>query len=80
VNPASDSELIHVATTRSGSPLGGKVHAGRRSLVRDWIVVLVLYVVGLGFFGVLGGLRSAADALQRWGEASSAVPDEPASS
>ena len=48
--------------------------------MRDWIVVLILYLLGLGFFGFLGGLRSAADALRRWGEASSAIRENPASS
>jgi hypothetical protein len=48
--------------------------------MRDWIVVLMLYLFGLGFFGVLGGLRSAADALRKWGETSSAIREHPASS
>jgi hypothetical protein len=48
--------------------------------VRDWIIVLMLYLLGLGFFGLLGGLRSAADALRRWGEASSAIRDNLGSS
>jgi hypothetical protein len=46
----------------------------------SWIVVLGLYLLGLGFFGVLGGLRSAADALRKWGETSSAIREHPASS
>jgi hypothetical protein len=48
--------------------------------MRDWIIVLMLYLLGLGFFGVLGGLRSAADALRKWGEASSAIRQNPSSS
>lgn len=39
--------------------------------MRDWIVVCVLYALGMGFFHVLGGLGSAAEAFRRWGEASS---------
>jgi hypothetical protein len=46
----------------------------------SWIVALMLYLFGLGFFGVLGGLRSAGDALRKWGEASSAVRANPSSS
>jgi hypothetical protein len=48
--------------------------------MHNWIVVLMLYLLGLGFFGVLGGLRSAADALRKWGETSSAIREHPASS
>jgi hypothetical protein len=48
--------------------------------MRDWIIVLMLYLLGLGFFGVLGGLRSAAEALRKWGETSSAIREHPASS
>ncbi|HEY2936564.1 MAG TPA: hypothetical protein VGJ25_08180 [Gaiellaceae bacterium] len=36
-----------------------------------WIVVGVLYVLGIGFFHLLGGIGSAGDAVRRWGEASS---------
>jgi hypothetical protein len=36
----------------------------------DWIVIGVLYAVGIGFFHLLGGLNSAAEAFQRWGHAS----------
>ena len=32
----------------------------------DWIVILVLYALGMGFFHWLGGLGAAADALQQW--------------
>jgi hypothetical protein len=35
-----------------------------------WIVIVVLYVVGIGFFRRLGGIGAAADAIQRWGHAS----------
>jgi hypothetical protein len=33
----------------------------------SWIVIAVLYLIGLGFFHLLGGLGGAADALERWG-------------
>jgi hypothetical protein len=36
-----------------------------------WIIVIVLYVLGMAFFHLLGGLGAAAEALQRWGSASS---------
>jgi hypothetical protein len=34
-----------------------------------WILTVVLYVLGMGFFRWIGGLGSAADAIQRWGHA-----------
>jgi hypothetical protein len=34
-----------------------------------WIAVVALYAVGMGFFHVLGGLRAAGEALERWGHA-----------
>jgi hypothetical protein len=33
----------------------------------SWIVVIVLYLSGMGFFRLLGGVGGAADALERWG-------------
>jgi hypothetical protein len=33
----------------------------------SWIVIVVLYAFGAGFFYLLGGLGGAADALQQWG-------------
>jgi hypothetical protein len=33
----------------------------------SWILVVVLYVLGMSFFKWLGGIASAADAIQRWG-------------
>ena len=33
----------------------------------DWVVIAVLYVLGIGFFRWLGGIGAAADAIQRWG-------------
>jgi hypothetical protein len=37
----------------------------------NWIMIAALYLVGMGFFALLGGLRAASDALRRWGESSS---------
>jgi hypothetical protein len=34
-----------------------------------WIWIVVLYVVGMGFFRWLGGLGAAANAIQQWGHA-----------
>jgi hypothetical protein len=36
--------------------------------MRDWIVFAALYVGFLMFFRLLGGFRSAGEALRRWGE------------
>jgi hypothetical protein len=33
----------------------------------SWVVVAVLYALGMGFFSLLGGLSGAADAFQKWG-------------
>jgi len=38
----------------------------------SWIVVVVLYLCGMGFFALLGGCGGAADALERWGRNSTA--------
>jgi hypothetical protein len=45
-----------------------------------WIVVLVLYAVGMGLFHVLGGLRAAGEAIESWGRANVSAPAEQASS
>jgi hypothetical protein len=34
-----------------------------------WIEIALLYLVGMGLFGWLGGISSAADAFSRWGRA-----------
>jgi len=34
-----------------------------------WIVIALLYLLGMGLFGWLGGISSAADAFARWGRA-----------
>ena len=38
----------------------------------DWAIVVAAYVVGLGFFQLLGGFRAASQAIQRWGRSSAA--------
>jgi hypothetical protein len=38
--------------------------------MRDWIVILVLYVVALLGFRALGGIRAAGEAFERWGRSS----------
>ena len=48
--------------------------------MRDWIIFIVLYVVGLGLFRLLGNFGAAAGAFRRWGESSSAVRANPGSS
>jgi hypothetical protein len=48
--------------------------------MRDWIVFIVLYVVGLGLFRLLGNFGAAGDAFRRWGESSSRVRVNPGSS
>jgi hypothetical protein len=35
----------------------------------DWILIAVLYLCGIGFFRLIGGLGSAEDGLRRWGAA-----------
>ena len=44
-----------------------------------WLLVLVLYAVGMGLFHVLGGIRAAGEAIENWGRASSAGRVEQAS-
>jgi hypothetical protein len=33
----------------------------------EWIVIAVLYALGMGVFHLLGGLSAAADAFRDWG-------------
>jgi hypothetical protein len=40
--------------------------------VSSWIVVIVLYALGMSLFHLLGGLGAAAEWFQRWGETSAA--------
>jgi hypothetical protein len=37
----------------------------------NWIEIVGLYAFGMGFFALLGGVRSAGDAIRRWGETAS---------
>ena len=39
----------------------------------DWIVIAVLYLAGLGFFHIVGGVQAAGEALQEWGARRGAV-------
>jgi hypothetical protein len=48
--------------------------------MRDWLLILVLYVLALGFFRVLGGWGSAADAFRRWGSHNANIRVNPGSS
>jgi hypothetical protein len=41
-------------------------------MIRDWIIIGVLYVLALGFFRLLGGWNAAGQAFERWGRASAA--------
>jgi hypothetical protein len=35
----------------------------------DWIVIGLLYVAGIAFFRLIGGIGAAGDAMRRWGGA-----------
>jgi hypothetical protein len=48
--------------------------------LREWIPIVVLYLVGLGFFRLLGGFAAAGRALERWGRGSSTMRTNPGSS
>ena len=48
--------------------------------MRDWIALVILYILVLGLFRVLGGLGSAAEAFRRWGEHSAGPRGNPRSS
>ena len=39
----------------------------------ELIVIAVLYLLGFGFFQLIGGLAGAADAFQSWGHASASA-------
>ena len=39
----------------------------------EWIVIIALYLAGMGFFRLLGGVGAAGEALRRWGESASAA-------
>ena len=38
-----------------------------------WIIVVFLYVFGMGLFAFLGGLGAAGEGFRQWGEAASAL-------
>jgi hypothetical protein len=46
----------------------------------SWIVIVVLYLIGLGFFSLLGGVAGAADALRGWGSNSASIRGQRTSS
>ena len=48
--------------------------------MRDWMVILILYVLALGLFRILGGIRAAGSAFRNWGQASSTIRTNPGSS
>jgi hypothetical protein len=37
----------------------------------NWIMIAALYLLGMGFFALVGGVRAAGDAFRRWGESAS---------
>jgi len=39
--------------------------------VWSWIVIVAAYVFSIFFFRLVGGINSAADAIQNWGRSSS---------
>jgi hypothetical protein len=39
----------------------------------EWIIIVVCYLIGAGFFRLLGGLGSASEALQGWGRHTTSV-------
>jgi hypothetical protein len=55
--------------------MGSRTSPGQASIELDpkggamwsWLVVAVLYALGMGFFSLLGGLGGAAEAFQKWG-------------
>ena len=38
----------------------------------SWVVVIVLYALGMGIFHLLGGLGAAGTALEQWGRSRAA--------
>lgn len=38
-------------------------------MIWSWIEIAVLYLLGMGLLGWLGGIASAGDAISRWGRA-----------
>jgi hypothetical protein len=46
----------------------------------SWIGIGLLYLLGMGLFGWLGGISAAGDAISRWGRATAERRRAPASS
>ena len=46
----------------------------------SWILVIVLYVLGMGLFHILGGLGACAEAFREWGQSASKVTSRVTSS
>ncbi len=38
-----------------------------------WVIIGLLYLIGMGFFRQLGGIRAAGETFQRWGKAASTL-------
>ena len=38
-----------------------------------WVIIVVCYLIGAGFFRLLGGIGSASEALQGWGRNTTSV-------
>jgi hypothetical protein len=38
----------------------------------QWLIIGLLYALGFGFFGLIGGLGSAGEAFRSWGESAAA--------
>jgi Sec-independent protein translocase protein TatA len=48
--------------------------------MRDWIVILILYVLVFGLFRLLEGFASAGEAFRSWGSRSTTIRPRPGSS
>ena len=48
--------------------------------MRDWIAILILYGLALGFFRLLGGFRAAGEAIRWWGSRNATPQATPGSS
>ncbi|MDX6567858.1 MAG: hypothetical protein QOH15_436 [Gaiellales bacterium] len=44
-----------------------------------WVIIVGLYLVGAGFSYLLGGVGSAADALEGWGRSCASLRRHPSS-
>jgi len=41
--------------------------------MREWIITGALYVLGMGLFGILGGIGAAGEAMRNWARHSCAL-------